>query len=145
MAHLKGVIFGVENVLIKPGDVAPHIATLEETGKLVQFLKSKGVESIVMTNRSWEATKKDGTKRPLQEAIKSYWGVDLRWFQCGKDGIPAKQSADSIQHVREQMGWEANETLFIGNTDVDMQASVNGKILLLNAQWYEKQMDYGFS
>ena len=59
--------------------------------------------------------------------------------------LPAKQSADSIQYVREQMGWEANETLFIGNTDVDMQASVNGKILLLNAQWYEKQMDYGFS
>ena len=24
MAHLRGVIFGVENVLIKPGQMAPH-------------------------------------------------------------------------------------------------------------------------
>jgi hypothetical protein len=46
--------------------------------------------------------------------------------------------------VRDERGWKANETLLIGNTDADMQSAVNGKVLLLNAQWYEKTMDYGF-
>jgi hypothetical protein len=145
MAKLKGVIFGVENVLIKPGDTAPHAATLAETGRLVRFLRSRGVESVVMTNRGWTASEKEGKNpRPLQDAIQAHWGVELSWFQCGKDGVPAKQTADSIQHVRVQKGWQPNETLFIGNTDVDMQASVNGRILLLNAQWYERTMEYGF-
>jgi hypothetical protein len=145
MAKLKGVIFGVENVLAKPGAMGPHAATLHETGKLVQFLRSKGVESVVMTNQSWTMTNRETKKSiSLQEGIQKEWGVQLNWFQCAKDGVPAKQTDESIKYVRDKMGWEANETLFVGNTDIDMQASVNGKILLLNAEWYEKNMQYGF-
>jgi hypothetical protein len=145
MAKLKGVIFGVENVLAKVGAMGPHAATLAETGKLVQFLKRKGVESVVMTNQDWGVTNRETKqRRPMQGVVEEDWGVKLNWFQCNKDGVPAKQTAESITYVRKKMGWEANETLFIGNTDVDMQASVNGKILLLNAEWYEKKMEYGF-
>jgi hypothetical protein len=144
MAHLKGAIFGVENVLIKPGELAPHTATLNETGKLVRFLQKKGVESIVMTNREWTVAQSGGTASPLQTVIEAAWGVNLRWFQCSRGGVPAKQSAESIRYVRNQMGWTANETVFVGNTPVDMQASVNGLILLLTAEWYEPGTGYGF-
>jgi len=143
MAKLKGVIFGVENVLIKRGNLAPHTETLEATGKLMRFLRKQGVESVVMTNREWGWTH-NGIQTPLQQAIENRWNVKLNWFQCAKGGVPAKQTADSIKYVRESRGWTANETLFIGNTDNDMRASVNGKILLLNAEWYAKTMEYGF-
>ncbi len=145
MAKLKGVIFGVENVLVKPGSLSPHAETLGETGKLVRFLRSKDVESVVMTNQEWVMTNsKTKQKVPLKDAIEKEWGVALNWFQCAKDGVPAKQSAEAIAHVREKMGWEPNETLFIGNSEIDMQSAVNGSILLLNAEWYEKNMEYGF-
>jgi hypothetical protein len=145
MAKLKGVIFGVENVLAKVGEMGPHAATLRETGRLVQFLKSKGVESVVMTNKDWGVTNREtNARRPMQDVVEDEWGVKLKWFQCAKDGVPAKQTDESIKYVRDKMGWEANETLFVGNTDIDLQASVNGKILLLNAEWYEKNIEYGF-
>jgi hypothetical protein len=143
MAKLKGVIFGVENVLIKPGEAKPHIDTLRETGRLVRFLEAQGVESVVLSNHRWVV--RNGTiEKPLQDEIQRSWGVDLTWYQCGKDGVPYKQTDDSIKYVRDQRGWQANEVLFIGNTDADMQSAVNGRILLLNAQWYETTMDYGF-
>ena len=144
MAKLKGVIFGVENVLIKPGDIRPHIPTLEETGRLVRFLNSQGVESVVLTNRDWYVDTTPFDRKPLKDFIRDLWGVDLTWYQCGQGGVPAKQTADSIKYVRDQRGWQPNETLLVGNTDIDMQAAVNGKILLLNAHWYENTMDYGF-
>lgn len=145
MAKLKGVIFGIENVLVKRGAVEPNAKTLHETGTLVRFLQSKGVDSVVMTNQEWVMTDTEtNSKIPLQEAIEDAWGVDLNWFQCAKDGVPAKQSAESIAHVRDKMGWDANETLFVGNSEIDMQAAVNGSILLLNAEWYESRMEYGF-
>jgi hypothetical protein len=80
MARLKGVIFGVENVLIKPSGDPPNIATLEDTGKLVRFLRNRGVEPVVMTNREWEAPV-GGTMKPLQGAIKAAWGIDISWYQ----------------------------------------------------------------
>lgn len=145
MAKLKGVIFGIENVLVKKGAVEPNIGTLNETGRLVRYLQSKGVESVVMSNQRWVMTDTETqTKIPLQEAIEDEWGVELKWFQCARNGVPAKQSAESIAFIRDQMGWDANETLFIGNSEIDMQAAVNGSILLLNAEWYESQIEYGF-
>lgn len=145
MAKLKGVIFGVENVLMPKGELSPHAGTLHEICRLVQFLRCKDVESVVMTNKPWVLRDTQTNKTtPLQDAIESRWGVRLNWYQCAKDGVPAKQSAESISYVREDMGWAENETLFIGNSEVDMQAAVNGKILLLNAEWYEKNMEYGF-
>jgi hypothetical protein len=145
MAKLKGVIFGVENVLAREGQRLPHKAILAETGRLVRFMKSKGVESVVMTNMEWSVTTPETQgSRPLQDVIEEEWGVKLYWFQCAKGDVPAKQSAESIKYVRDKMGWKVNETLFVGNTVSDMQASVNGKILLLNAEWYDNNMEYGF-
>ncbi len=144
MATLKGVIFGVEDVLIQRGKLAPQVAILAETGKLIRFLKSRGIDSAVLTNQSWNVQTNSGTQS-LQQFVETRWGVKLNWYQCAKDGMPPKQSAESIAHVRNQKGWNANETLFVGNSEVDMQAAVNGKILLLNAHWYDHNMDYGFA
>ena len=144
MAKLKGVILGVENVLMKVGDIEPQTAILEETGRLVRFLQSQRVEIVVLTNRNWVVTSDGAKKIPLQDFIKRIWGVDLIWHLCAQGGMPAKQTAASIELVRNKRGWRANETLFVGNTENDMRAAVNGKVLLLNAQWYQKTMPYGF-
>ena len=144
MAKLKGVILGVENVLMKVGDIEPQAAILEETKRLVRFLQSQQVEIVVLTNRNWFVTGTGAQKIPLRDFIKQTWGVDLTWHLCAQGGIPAKQTAASIEFVRNQRGWRANETLFVGNTLNDMRAAVNGKVLLLNAQWYQETIPYGF-
>jgi hypothetical protein len=145
MARLKGVIFGVENVLARKGALEHNRNVLAETGRLVRFLHANGIESVVLTNREW-VVRSEGTGRttPAKDFIEREWQVPFTWYLCAHDGVPAKQSAGSVAHVCQQKGWQPNETLFVGNTKEDMQAAVNGRLLLLNAKWYEDTMDYGF-
>lgn len=42
------------------------------------------------------------------------------------------------------MGWEPNETVYIGSGEADMRTAVNGKILFLRATWYSNNTTYGF-
>lgn len=143
MARLKGVIFGVENVLAPRGSLEPHQHWLDETGRLVRFLCDNGVESVVMTNREWRATE-NGRAESGQAFLERIWGVRLSWYRFGHDGMPGKQSPEAFQHICHEKGWQANETVYVGNSIDDMRTSVNSKILLLNAKWYADTMDYGF-
>jgi hypothetical protein len=144
MAQLKGVIFGVENVLAKEGELRPNRYWLEETGKLVRFLQGKKIELVVMTNRDWRIGQDNKPSEPAKDYLERTWRVKLSWYRCNFGGMPAKQSPEALEHIRNEKGWAANETLYVGNSDADMQAAVNSKTLLLNARWYANQMDYGF-
>src|SRR4051794_33751562 len=121
MARLKGVIFGVENVLIKKGDQTLNTAILNETGRLVRFLAGRGIVSVVVTNRTWEAKFTDKSVRPLKGYLEEVWGTNFQWLQCASKDIPSKQSGGPILYACQQNGWQPNETLFIGNTEEDMQ------------------------
>ncbi len=144
MARLKGVIFGVDNVLVKEGTNDFRSDILTDVGRLVRFLRNRRIEPVVLTNRTWTIGREGSEEppRPAQEYLEQRWGP-IRWFKAGSDGVPWKQRAAALQHIREQMGWVANETLFVGNSDADMRSAINGGVLLLNALWFGKQMDYG--
>src|SRR3954447_945045 len=124
MARLKGVIFGVENVLGRQGTANWDEGVLAETGRLIGFLKARGIEAAVISNRNWSVTSHDtGQKLPLQEVLEERWGMRLHWFTGGVD-VNYKQRGDALAGLLRKLGWQPNEAFFVGNSDVDMQSAI---------------------
>lgn len=143
VARLKGVVFGIRDVLARQGKVDKKM--LGRIGKLVQFLAARGIEVAAVSNSSWFAVGDDPEDRtPLPEFLHDAWGVEVRCFVQGQDGFPAKQSSAALEQLRKTMKWAANEMLYVGNSEDDMRSAVNGGTLFLNALWYGDNTRYGF-
>ena len=145
MSALKGVIFGIRDVLVQEGQVEFDDEVLADIGRLVAFLRDRGIESVAIGNHDWTATDREtGKAQSLQECLREKWGVEFKWFVYGQGGFPPKQSAEALQFIRDKMGWQPNETLYVGNSDSDMRSAVNGGTLFLNALWFTETNEYGF-
>lgn len=137
--QLKGAIVSLRDVVFHDGKI--DAALLEEVVKLLKFLINRGVIPVLVSNTGWVL---EPEKRPFQDYLSDKVGIKLNYFQRGVDGMSAKQSAAGMSHVLGHFGWAAQNAVYIGSTDEDMQAARNGKLLFLNAQWHAKQSPYGF-
>ena len=103
------------------------------------------VGAAVISNRNWTVTDGEDERRlSLKDVLEEQWGTRLHWFTGGVD-VNFKQRGDALGGLLGKLGWQPNEAFFVGNSETDMQSAINGGLLLLNAVWYEKNMDYGFS
>jgi hypothetical protein len=129
-AKLKGVIIGDRNV-IQNGEY------FEETKKLIGFLIKKNIIPIILSNdlKPERIELERSLKREYSEVI---------WYIADRDSTPKKPKVDAVAYVLDKMGWDKNEVLYIGNTNIDMQTAVNGNLLFLNATWYAQTNYYGF-
>lgn len=146
MARLRGVIFGIRNVLLQDlGDGKGRIDghSFEETGKLVKYLHANHIQPIVLANHDWSVSDGAGKRHPLKDVLESEWKGQFEWCIATKDG-PAKQTAAALEGLRSKLKLAPNETIYIGNSETDMQSAVNGKTLFLNALWYGDTTEYGF-
>lgn len=135
---LKGVIFGIDNVLATSSGSGTN--QLPEIKKLLDFLKLKGVQPVVLSNRNWTAN--NGTQ--TLQSIYDQFVYQFPWFISSIDStVPRKPGADAVAYVLKKMNWSTSEVVYIGNDDSDMQSAVNGKVLFLNAQWYDASQTYG--
>lgn len=58
--------------------------------------------------------------------------------------MPYKPQKAAMDYVLDQLGWDKNETVYVGNTDTDMKTARNGGLLFLNALWHGEANSYGF-
>jgi len=146
MARLRGVIFGIRNVLLRDdgdGQGSLDQTVFEEMGRLVKFLIANDIQPIMLANHDWTVTDDSGDQQPLKDFLESQWGGDFEWCIGLRNG-PAKQTTEALDELRRKLGYSANETLYVGNSETDMQSAVNGKTLFLNALWYADTTEYGF-
>ncbi len=76
MARLRGVIFGIRNVLLQDlGDGKGRIDghSFEETGKLVKYLHANHIQPIVLANHDWSVSDGAGKRHPLKDVLESEW------------------------------------------------------------------------
>ena len=137
---LKCVIFGLTDVIVTDGKRSEVI--YKQIGLLIRFLLSKGILPIFFGNVQWVITI-DGIKHDLQEIITKDWG-EFPWFIAQRDHIPGKPSKDSTEYILNKYNFDTSEVVYVGNTERDMRTAVNGNLLFLNANWFNKSIDYGF-
>lgn len=138
MHQLKGAIFSLRDVLVVQGQIDPEL--LAETTKLLQFLLSKGVQPVIVSNSAWTIR---GTMEPIQEYLSKLVGAELPYFQGGRD-MPVKQKPAAMKHILAKHEWQIEEAVYVGSTEHDMQAARNGGLLFLNANWHAENSPYGF-
>lgn len=140
MPRLKAVIISITNVICAQNQPPPKERS--EIIRLIRFVKSKGLKVVVLSNREWISTNKDGTKTPFSDFLDSKCGK-IEWFIANRDGFPPKPQKAAVEHVLNSLGLEENEVIYIGNTEQDMRVAVNGGLLFLNATWITKTVEYG--
>ncbi len=141
MSQLKGVIFSLRDVVVKSGTMDATI--FKEFEKLIKWMIANDLKPVFVGNHSWTMTLKDGGKIPFQEFVATNIG-DFDWFMADSSPMPYKPKKAAMEYVLDQLGWEKNEAVYVGNTETDMRTARNSGLLFLNALWHGEANDYGF-
>jgi predicted amidophosphoribosyltransferase len=148
---LKALIFGLEGVLIK------DVAGLPDTGlvsarkdqiraelrQVFEFLRSKGVRPIVLSNRNWKFSGA-GKSLTLDEALSQMYGP-LKLYVTTRGDLPAfKPRRESIEALLRLEQLQAHEVAMVGMSQKDFRTAANSNLLFLNATWDRRETQYGF-
>jgi hypothetical protein len=144
---LKAVVFSVSDVVL-PKRTNPHSDEIKsvmgrEFKKLLKFLNAKKIHVIFLTNNNG-TVHKDNEQIPLNEFLAERYPFSKHYCRALNTEIPAKQSGRAIDFIMNDLNLERNEIIYVGRSDEDLQAATNGKVLFLNATWFEPVNDYGF-
>lgn len=140
--QLKGVILSVADTIMNMGKIDE--AVFNEVRKLMVFFKLRGIKPVLLANRPRTISIGGAAKRDLYGYLEEQFD-DLRIFTYLRDpNVPKKKTKAATEYVLNEMGWEANEVVYIGSNHDDMITALHGKILFLRATWYDINTDYGF-
>ena len=99
----------------------------EEIRELLSLLRDKGVKLAVLSN------KPDDTTRNI---IPSFFPDTFDVVHGGREGIMLKPSPDGVFEIYREMGALPEETIYIGDTNVDMQTGKSaGAKVTVGVSW----------
>lgn len=89
-------------------------------------LQQAGVQLVILTNK------------PQSQADRMMTLLQPYSFACvmGKqDGFPIKPDPASLQYLMQQLGAQAEESIYIGDSDVDMRLGTNAGVATVGVTW----------
>lgn len=93
---------------------------------LLQALRAHGIKTAVVSNKA---------DYGVQELCAKYFPA-LFDYACGeRDGIQRKPAPDSVFHVMERLHAEAKDTVYIGDSDVDIATAKNAGLHCISVLW----------
>lgn len=102
---------------------------------LLTTLKARGVKTAVVSNKADFAVKllaKDYFEGLLLEAV----------GENEEAGIRKKPAPDSLLAVMERLGVTASETLYVGDSEVDIQTAKNAGVRCISVSWGFKDREF---
>ena len=111
--------FYSENCMIK---TKPYPGVPE----LLRAIRGRGVVSAIVSNKN------DLAVRRLKE---KYFNDDVALAVGEREGIKRKPAPDSVLEVLRRMGAEAEEALYVGDSEVDVLTAKNAGIDLVAVDW----------
>jgi phosphoglycolate phosphatase len=112
------------NTIAKPYEGIPEaLAVLSGAGKKL----------AVLSNKPEELAKVAVNKLLPQAEFFAVYG--------GRDDMPLKPAPDSALALAEAMGVAPENTVFVGDTDVDMQTACNAGMIAVGAAWGFRDVD----
>lgn len=103
--------------------------------QLLAELKGRGVRMSVVSNKMDSATK------PL---VKSFFGeyIDVAIGECESEGIKRKPAPDMVFKAIREMGVKAEDCVYIGDSDVDLQTAENAGLPCISVLWGFRDKDF---
>ena len=96
-------------------------------------LKARGVRMAVCTNKHISAA---------EALIRKYFPADtFDTFEGDRPGVPRKPDPAHVRIVLEKMGVMPEETVYLGDSGVDMQTAVNAGSLPVGVLWGFREKD----
>ena len=94
---------------------------------LLLHLQQKGVQMAVASNKYQVATEK----------LVAHYFPEIRFVQVlgQREGIPVKPDPSIVFEIMETAGVEKTETLYVGDSGVDMQTALNAGVDAVGVSW----------
>lgn len=106
----------------KTDATAPYPGVAE----LLQVLRDRGVRLAVLSNKA------DALCPAL---LGRYFGGVFDDMQGKREGVPAKPDPAGVFQMMERLGADAETTLFVGDSDVDIQTGRNAGLRTVGVLW----------
>jgi phosphoglycolate phosphatase len=111
----------------------------EGISKVLTFLQVRDIKMAVLSNKPNSFTKKCVIKYLKNWKFDAAYGI--------REGIPRKPDNAGVIEILKELGVSANETLFVGDTKVDMQTAKNADMDSIGVLWgfreKEELVDHG--
>lgn len=95
--------------------------------KVLDYLSQTGVRMAVLTNKPHAIACK------IVEGLLGAWHFDF--VQGGQEGLPLKPEPEGVHRFCQQVQVESRETLFVGDSDVDVMTASNAGLCCLGVSW----------
>jgi hypothetical protein len=148
---LRAVIFGLEGIFFRADLVDSSTgfaserrdAIVNELTRLWEYLRSKGIKPIVLTNRDWKFTPPSGAVRTVDDYLTGVHG-EHTLYVAARGNVPRKPREASVGALLEREGLRPEEVIYVGMSDIDFRTAVNSNLLFLNAVWDRQEVEHGF-
>ena len=117
--------------LSKINKTAPYKGTKE----LLQELKKRGIKTAIVSNK-FDLAVKELSEKYFKDLIDSAKGENEA------QGIRKKPAPDTILSVLKEFNLEANEALYVGDSDVDIMSAKNASMPCISVSWGFRDKDF---
>lgn len=93
---------------------------------LLQSLRDAGISTAVVTNKDQTAA---------EELCREKFGGRLSAVLGAREGLSLKPAPDGVFAAMKAIGAKAESTVFVGDSDVDMQTANNAGLLAVGVLW----------
>ena len=94
--------------------------------ELLKKLKEKGIHTAVLSNKFDAAVKE----------LADYYFPGLLELAYGeRDGVRTKPAPDSVFAIMEELKTNPEHTIYVGDSDVDMETAVNANVPAVGVTW----------
>lgn len=94
--------------------------------ELVKELKDKGFHLAVISNKIQSA---------LEDIVHRFFGDSFEVIIGQRDDLPQKPAPDSVYLALDIMGLKKENSVYIGDSDVDMKTAFNAGVDLVSCSW----------
>ncbi|MBQ8176935.1 MAG: HAD family hydrolase [Oscillospiraceae bacterium] len=94
--------------------------------EMLEQLKSSGVKLAVVSNKADYA---------VQDLCVKYFGRIFDAVAGEKTGVPKKPAPDAVNNILAQLGIERKKSVYIGDSDVDLQTAENSEMDCIAVNW----------
>ncbi|MCQ2479905.1 MAG: HAD-IA family hydrolase [Clostridia bacterium] len=94
--------------------------------QMLRQLQSDNIKTAVVSNKGDEAVK---------SIVKGFFSDIIPLAIGRKDDVPAKPAPDSVWSAMKELGCSAKETIYIGDSEVDVETAHNAGLKCIAVSW----------